>query len=58
MVIEVFNREITGINLWMLKISALMGRVSIHGWAGHELDLFMGMLSPKLYIKFGRLLDG
>jgi hypothetical protein len=42
----------------MLKISALMGHVSIHEWAGHGLDLCKGVLSPKLYIKFDGPLDG
>ena len=33
--------------LWMLKISALMGPVSIHEWVGHGLDLCKGGVEPK-----------
>ena len=31
----------------MLKISASMGHVSIHGWARHGLDFVCGDVEPK-----------
>ena len=39
--------DLTSWYMWILKISALMGHVSIHERAGHGLDLYKGGVEPK-----------